>query len=256
MVLPDLQKLWVDLGLVKSEVTVDTAKQICRSERWKLCWRLGGNWRHGDGGDHQRRECRRPRGCSSALRTPTFRHRLRRSQPKKWKWRKEGNQESLCYGGQGNSCMQIRVWVAENIMEYQALVRWALKNKKSVLWILQMEIVIDLVRARGVCELKKSVKTSLSRSLEKGRGGHSWRCVWSQVGRYIYIYIWSLKTDGDKLIENGWSYKNRRDASVGLISEAEPLGNISCVIRDLLSSFDLAQLWEPVTLSMWSLCVW
>lgn len=167
--------------------------------------------------------------------------------------RKEGNQESLCYGSQGKSCMQIRVWVAENIMEYQAPDRWALKNKTSILWILQMEIVIDLVRARGVCELKKSVKTRLSRSLEKGGGGHSWRCVWSQVG--TYIYIWSLKTDGDTLIENGWTYRNRRDVSVGLISEAEPL-EIYRVIRDLLSSFDLAQLWEPVTLSMWSLCVW
>lgn len=62
-------------------------------------------------------------------------------------------------------------------MEYQAPDRWALKNKTSILWILQMEIVIDLVRARGVCELKKSVKTRLSRSLEKGGGGHSWRCV-------------------------------------------------------------------------------
>lgn len=67
----------------------------------------------------------------------------------------EGNQENLVpRRPKVERCMEFKVPShGKHNYKIQAFVRWELE-KKCVLWILQMERIVDLARARGIHKLK------------------------------------------------------------------------------------------------------
>lgn len=52
--------------------------------------------------------------------------------------------------------------------KHKLVVRWELK-KKCAFWIFQMEMIVDLVGARGVCEMKTVCEDRPSKKFGKGR---------------------------------------------------------------------------------------
>lgn len=65
--------------------------------------------------------------------------------------KREGNQEKLVLEKEFRGGQNSMPWT---LLKSHTLVRWEQTKKKCVIWILQMEIIVDLARAKGVGEMK------------------------------------------------------------------------------------------------------